>query len=250
MNNSIERLIDGMVASLRQEIIPQVCTGFARGQAFGLIYMLNSLRLRAEWSREFVLEQIRPQVELAGKLAPLLADTAPALPKAPTPELDLHALEALRDTNDARICSLIDWTAAKAAIGLSENAFHVLCLLLAAEDRQLSPSDLSDLVGTSRANMTKIIESLAVSGYASRREVKHDGRRQVIAITKSGKAAALAALPTLSRPLKMACSSLTAEEMAQLDALLRKVVVSFDNGALELDATTIFGNPAKEDGHG
>jgi MarR family transcriptional repressor of emrRAB len=135
-------------------------------------------------------------------------------------------------------------------IGLSENAFHVLCLLFAAEDGQLSPSDLSDLVGTSRANMTKIIESLAVSGYASRREVKHDGRRQVIAITETGKAAALAALPTLSHPLKTAFSSLTAEEMAQLDALLRKVIVSFDNGALELDATTLFGSPEKEDGHG
>jgi len=135
-------------------------------------------------------------------------------------------------------------------IGLSENAFHVLCLLLAAEDGQLSPSDLSDLVGTSRANMTKIIESLTASDYASRREVKHDGRRQVIAITEAGKAAALAALPTLSRPLKMAFSGLTTEEMAQLDSLLRKVVVSFDNGALELDATTIFGNPVKEDGPG
>jgi len=60
----------------------------------------------------------------------------------------------------------------------------------------------------------------------------------------------LAALPTLSRPLKMAFSGLTTEEMAQLDSLLRKVVVSFDNGALELDATTIFGNPVKEDGPG
>jgi len=60
----------------------------------------------------------------------------------------------------------------------------------------------------------------------------------------------LAALPILSHPLKMAFSSLTAEEMAQLDALLRKVVVSFDNGALELDATTLFGTPAKEDDRG
>jgi MarR family transcriptional repressor of emrRAB len=135
-------------------------------------------------------------------------------------------------------------------IGLSENAFHVLCLLVAAEDGQLSPSDLSDLVGTSRANMTKIIESMAVGGYVSRRQVKHDGRRQVIAITETGKAAALAALPTLAHPLKTAFSSLTAEEMAQLDALLRKVILSFDNGALELDATTIFGSLAKEDGHG
>jgi MarR family transcriptional repressor of emrRAB len=133
-------------------------------------------------------------------------------------------------------------------IGLSENVFHVLCLLLATENGQLSPSDLSDLVGTSRANMTKIIASLKVSGYVSCCEVKHDGRRQMIAITESGKATALAALPTLTRPLKMAFSSLTAEEMTQLDALLRKVIVSFDNGAVELEATTIFGNPAKEDG--
>jgi MarR family transcriptional repressor of emrRAB len=135
-------------------------------------------------------------------------------------------------------------------IGLSENAFHVLCLLLAAEEGQLSPSDLSDLAGTSRANMTKILESLTVNGYASRRDVKHDGRCQLIAITESGKAAALAALPTLSRPLKMAFSGLTADEMGQLDALLRKVIVSFDNGASELDATTLFGGQAIEESHG
>lgn len=42
MNNSLERLIDGMVATLREEVIPQVGTEFARGQAFGVIYMLNS----------------------------------------------------------------------------------------------------------------------------------------------------------------------------------------------------------------
>lgn len=132
-------------------------------------------------------------------------------------------------------------------IGLSENAFHVLCLLLAAEEEQLSPSDLSDLVGTSRANMTKIIENLAASGYAARRNVKHDGRRQMIAITESGKAAALAALPTLSRPLKMAFSGLSAVEMEQLDALLRKAIASLDNGASELDVTTLFGGTGSED---
>jgi MarR family transcriptional repressor of emrRAB len=135
-------------------------------------------------------------------------------------------------------------------IGLSENAFHVLCLLLAAEEGQLSPSALSDFVGTSRANMTKIIEGLVASDYASRRSVKHDGRRQVIAITEAGRTAALAALPTLSSPLKKAFAGLSNEELAQLDALLRKVVISFDNGALELDATTLFAGSKEEDGNG
>ena len=42
MNNSLPRLIDGMVATLRKEVIPRVEGDFARGQAFGVIYMLKA----------------------------------------------------------------------------------------------------------------------------------------------------------------------------------------------------------------
>ena len=59
MNNSLPRLIDGMVATLRKEVIPHIEGDFARGQAFGVIYMLNSLKLRASWSNEFLIEQLR-----------------------------------------------------------------------------------------------------------------------------------------------------------------------------------------------
>lgn len=59
MNNSLPRLIDGMVATLRREVIPHIDGDFARGQAFGVIYMLNSLKLRASWSNEFLIEQLR-----------------------------------------------------------------------------------------------------------------------------------------------------------------------------------------------
>ena len=61
MNNSLPRLIDGMIATLREEVIPHVEGEFARGQAFGLIYMLNSIRLRADWSPAFVGEQLAAQ---------------------------------------------------------------------------------------------------------------------------------------------------------------------------------------------
>lgn len=57
MNNSIERLIDGMVATLRQEVIPATEGEFARGQAFGVIYMLESLKLRADWSDAYLGER-------------------------------------------------------------------------------------------------------------------------------------------------------------------------------------------------
>lgn len=110
MNNSLKRMVEGMVATLRNEVIPQVGTEFARGQTFGVIYMLNSIALRANWSPEFVGEQIAAQLALREGLAPLLAGTdAPASLQAAAPGLGVKALEALRDDNEARVCALIEW---------------------------------------------------------------------------------------------------------------------------------------------
>jgi hypothetical protein len=114
MNNSLPRLIDGMIATLRREIIPHVEGDFARGQAFGLIYMLNSIRLRASWSNAFLLEQIGALEEAGRELEDAVAD----LPGAPKPMIRAPAglstaaeLETLRDQGDARLCELIDWLA-------------------------------------------------------------------------------------------------------------------------------------------
>lgn len=110
MNNSLAKLIDGMVSTLRQEVIPQVSTEFARGQAFGLIYMLNSIRLRADWSPEFVGEQLAAQYELSLALKPLLSGLdAPPAPQMASPNLIARAQEAVRDANDGSICALIEW---------------------------------------------------------------------------------------------------------------------------------------------
>lgn len=117
-------------------------------------------------------------------------------------------------------------------IGISEHAFHVLCLLVATDDGRASPSELSDLVGTSRANMTRILASIVDEGFATRRTEDLDGRRQTIEITEAGRKAALATVPQLVRPLNLAFSGLDASELATLDKLLRKCVKSFDNNAL------------------
>lgn len=115
MNNSFRRMIEGMTATLRYEVIPQIGTEFARGQAFGVIYMLNSLALRANWSSEFVGEQIAAQLALREALAPLLLGAdAPVLPQAAVGDLGVQALEALRDDNESRICALIAWHGAAA----------------------------------------------------------------------------------------------------------------------------------------
>ena len=115
MYNSLPRLIDGMVATLRKEIIPHIEGDFARGQAYGVIYMLNSLKLRAAWSNAFLGQQLRALADLSHEVGAL----APLLPGAPIPSVqapealpDANALEAARDEGDAQVCALIDWLAA------------------------------------------------------------------------------------------------------------------------------------------
>ena len=113
MNNSLSRLVEGMVETLRQEIIPKLDDEFARGQAFGVIYMLNSIKLRAAWSPEFFAPQLEKQAELFATLGGLLNGLpgAPALPTAeavktgPTPA----ALETARNDADQTLSDLIGW---------------------------------------------------------------------------------------------------------------------------------------------
>jgi MarR family transcriptional repressor of emrRAB len=123
------------------------------------------------------------------------------------------------------------------AIGLNENSFHVLCLLMASERGEASPSDLSELVGTSRPNMTRILDELSTEKFIDRLPEERDGRRSVVQITAAGRKAATAAAPKLAEPLRRAFSGLTAEEFAQLDTLLRKVIMSFDKSASPLRAS-------------
>ncbi len=114
------------------------------------------------------------------------------------------------------------------AIGLTENTFHVLCLLLASEHGRASPGELSEMVGTSRANMTRLLEELVEDGYVARSIDPRDARRHVISITPAGRAKALEAAPQLREPIENAFSDLDTEEFAVLERVLRKLIVSLD----------------------
>ncbi len=115
MNNSLPRLIDGMVATLRKDVIPHIEGEYARGQAFSVIYMLNSLKLRAAWSNGFLTEQLCALSDLSRELEPL-AETLPKAPRlsgrAPAILPDAAALEAERDDGNRQLSDLIDWLAA------------------------------------------------------------------------------------------------------------------------------------------
>ena len=114
------------------------------------------------------------------------------------------------------------------SLGLTENTFHVLCLLVANDSASASPSELSEMVGTSRANMTRLLEELINDGYVDRSIDPRDARRHVITITAEGRAKALEAAPRLREPIEVAFSGLDDEEFAVLERVLRKLIMSLD----------------------
>ena len=120
------------------------------------------------------------------------------------------------------------------AVDLSDNSFHVLCLLVAADGGSLSPTELSEMVGTSRPNMTRIVDELIEDGFVTRSAATRDARRQVVTITAPGRRKVRETVPKISGPLDYAFSELSDKELAQLNLLLRKLIVSFDKGTVAL----------------
>jgi len=118
MNNSLARILDGMIATLRTEVIPRLDDEFARGQAFGAVDLLNNLKPRIDWLVTPLFDEVRDQRALLARLAEVFRGTAAPLeaafeePGAGTPA---HALEQLRNELDMKICASIDWLARERA---------------------------------------------------------------------------------------------------------------------------------------
>ena len=118
MNNSFARLIDGMCATLRTEVLLRLDDEFARGQVFGLINVLNTFKTRADWSAGFLLEQIAAQQQALDAVRSLFA-AAPAstsLPAAPAlaaldmpPQMSVADLLQRRDEGNAAITAWLQW---------------------------------------------------------------------------------------------------------------------------------------------
>lgn len=104
MNNSFPRLIDGMCATLRSEVLTRLTDEFARGQVYGVINLLNTFKVRADWSAGFLLAQIAAQRSALDGVAALLHEAGPPPLPVATP---ITELIALRDDNNRRIAAIL-----------------------------------------------------------------------------------------------------------------------------------------------
>lgn len=113
MNNSFPRLIDGMVTTLHDSILPNVEGDFLRGQVYGVIYILNHMKVRGDWSVSFLLEQIAAQKAMFVEFDRLAEDFPLHPPSfvypAFTEPVAAQKLEALRNEGNQCIGDILKW---------------------------------------------------------------------------------------------------------------------------------------------
>lgn len=116
MNNSLDRLVAGIIDALRREVIPRLDDEFARGQAYAAVDLLQNLRPRLDWALAPLVTQIQAQLEAARRIAELLpqAPAPPATLQLPQGLASGSELQALRDELDVHLSELVHWLAAPA----------------------------------------------------------------------------------------------------------------------------------------
>lgn len=72
MNIALNRLLEGIVATLRTDVIPNVLDAYARGQAVGVIDLLNNIGPRIEWARGPILDAINEKRLMLGEISRLV----------------------------------------------------------------------------------------------------------------------------------------------------------------------------------
>ena len=113
MNNSLQRVFDGIVTALRVDVIPVLDDEYSAGQALAIVDLLGHLASRVDWAVEPLLDKARAQRELLEKLETLFAGQ-PGFPipgkRALLPDSG-EALQRLCDHHDAEIGAIIRWSA-------------------------------------------------------------------------------------------------------------------------------------------
>ena len=118
MNNSFDRLIDGMCATLRTEVLTRLDDTFARGQVLGVINVLNTFKARADWSAGFLLQQIDAQRSALRAVDALLTEPARGAAGTPPPvpldgpmpaAVPIDDLLAARDAANRSIAAWLAW---------------------------------------------------------------------------------------------------------------------------------------------
>lgn len=158
-------------------------------------------------------------------------ETVVPVPVATDPGADSvaqRAIDGLMRTADRVAASL---TGTLAAHGLSSGRFALLMALSGARSAGLTPSDLADRIGVSRANVTGLLDGLQRDGLVIRQPHESDRRRLIVTLTAQGEARLADVMPPHRDNLERLVSVLSPEEQ---DTFLR-LLTKLSDGATALE---------------
>ena len=139
------------------------------------------------------------------------------------PELDLTATQTslvlLRVASDL-IAAMDEELAGH---DISQGRFTILMLLENCNKQSLSPSDLAEMSGVSRASISGLVDGLEQTGMVQRGADRRDGRGRPVRITAKGKRFLEKMLPAHFTWLARVMQNLSHKERHQLIELVSKI---------------------------
>jgi len=135
----------------------------------------------------------------------------------------MRALLALRGAAQRVENALGTWFT---SAGLTPQKFGVL-IVLQAEGKPISLSDLRRALGTTQANVTGLVAGLERDGYIDRKASAVDRRVSYISLSRSGKRIVASMLPAYFTKSKAALRALSQSEKKTFVELLNKITSGF-----------------------
>jgi hypothetical protein len=119
IQNSLDRLLEGIAAALRADVAPALADPYARSQAVASAELVENLAQRVEWrcvDLTAVVERVRPLLEDACELAPAgeLEAARRLVSESPPGGADNAALLRARDEHLAALAEMQAWLAGEA----------------------------------------------------------------------------------------------------------------------------------------
>ena len=115
-----------------------------------------------------------------------------------------------------------------AAWHLTEASFTVLVVIFSEPGGGINPSSLSDILGESRANITRLTDELEARRLILRRPATADRRRIGLDLTRSGEKLVRELLPAMWRHYGRLCRDLSVAEMKTIERSMKKVLADLD----------------------
>jgi hypothetical protein len=99
----LSRLFEGVIETLRAEVVPHVTDADARGQAVGVIDLIGNIAGRVEWARRPLIDSVEEKRKLLDVVAAALGEPTPSQ-RERAEELDTGPLIVELGRLDGEIC--------------------------------------------------------------------------------------------------------------------------------------------------